>query len=260
MLSWISLSVLLVGCHSKQQLKDEVADLLLEHPELVTKSIEKNPLQYVEAFQGAVKSAQKELADKKRLDEKRRFEESFANPLKPSIRSDEAMMGSADAPLVLVEYSDFQCPFCKKAKETVTSLRSQYKGRIVWIYKHLPLSFHPQAMISAQFFEALRRQDPKLAFAFHDQLFANQSKLRNGEKFLMNVAKDVGANMTKLKKDVHSKEVIERIKEDMKEAQKFGLNGTPGFLLNGIAVRGAYPLSHFQKIISELKKRQMVVL
>ena len=115
-------------------------------------------------------------------------------------------------------------------------------------------------MISAQYFEAIRLQNEEKAFKFHDEIFNNQRKLKNGKKFLDATAKKLGVNMGKLAKDVKSKEVQERIKQDMAEAAKFGIQGTPGFVLNGIAVRGAYPPSHFDKIVKELKKRDLVNL
>ena len=150
------------------------------------------------------------------------------------IRKDEAIRGPKDAPLTLVEYSDFECPFCSRGYETVVSLLKKYDGKIRFIYKHLPLSFHEQAMISAKYYEAIRLQDEKKAFAFHDEVFKNQRKLKNGESFLQATAKQVGADMGKLKKDLNSEAVQRRIDEDTKEAGNFGMQGTPGFLLNGV--------------------------
>ena len=107
-------------------------------------------------------------------------------------------------------------------------------------------------MISSQYYEAIRLQSEEKAFEFHDQIYKNQSKLRTGEAFLKKLAKDLKVNMTKLAKDVQSKEVKERIEADIAEANKFGFQGTPGFILNGVPVKGAYPLSHFEGIIEKL--------
>ena len=130
-----------------------------------------------------------------------------------------------------------------------------YPGKVAFIYKHLPLSFHKQAMIASQYYEGIRLQDEKKAFKFHDLVFEKQRQLRNGESFLKKLAKQVGADMAKLEKTVNSESVKKRIEEDMQEAAGFGMQGTPGFLINGVPVKGAYPFSHFKGIIEELTKR-----
>ena len=139
-------------------------------------------------------------------------------------------------------------------------LMDKYPGKIRFIYKHLPLSFHEQAMPAAQYYEAVRLQDEKKAFAFHDEIFKNQAKLKNGKAFLDATAKKVGADMARLKKDVESEAVKNRIEADIKEAGSFGMQGTPGFLLNGVPVRGAYPAEYFVSLIDELQKRGKVKL
>ena len=113
-------------------------------------------------------------------------------------------------------------------------------------------------MISAQYFEAIRIQDSEKAFAFHDMIFKNQAKLKEGTAFLDSAAKKVGADMVKLKKDLNTDAVKDRIAADIAEAGKFGMSGTPGFLINGVPVRGAYPPEHFISIVEELQKRGLV--
>lgn len=248
----------LAACNNDANLKDRLAEILKENPEIVTKSIEQNPAVYVEAIQKAVGAAQADLAKKKEEEEKKRYEESFNNPLQPNIRSDEAIRGPKDAPLTLVEYSDFECPFCFRGYETVNELMEKYEGKIRFVYKHLPLSFHPQAMIAAQYFEAIRIQSPEKAFEFHDEIFKNQKKLQNGEAFLKSIAKNLKVDMKKLEADVNSEAVMARIAEDQKEAEKFGIQGTPGFLINGIPVKGAYPANYFDEIIKTLKEKGKV--
>ena len=86
-------------------------------------------------------------------------------------------------------------------------------------------------MVSSKYYEALRVQNPELAFKFHDELYKNQSKIKTGEKYFKTVAKKLGANMAKLKKDVKSKAVEERIDADLKEAAKFGMKELQGLFL-----------------------------
>ncbi len=252
--------MIFAGCTTDDQLKEKMGKILKDNPKMITDVIEKNPADFILTFQKAAKDAQGVLAKKKEEEEKQKLAQAYDNPLVPVIRKDESIRGKKGAPLVLVEYSDFECPYCTRGFNTVVELMKKYGDKLQFIYKHLPLSFHRQAMLASQYYEAIRLQDEKKAFKFHDEIFKNQRKLKNGEKFLKATAKSLGVNMAKLAKDYKSAPVLARIEEDQKEAAKFGMQGTPGFLLNGIPVKGAYPTSHFDGIIEELKKRGKVKL
>jgi protein-disulfide isomerase len=256
----ISFGVIVASCQTQSSFEDKLSKTLKEKPELIINVIEENPSLFMTAIQNAAKSAQADLAKKRQLDEANKLEAAFNKPLKPMIRKDETFRGDANAPITLVEYSDFECPFCSRGFATVKDLLAKYKGQIRFVYKHLPLSFHPQAMISAQYYEALRLQSGSLAIKFHDAIFDNQGKLKNGEKFLKKISKDIGADMKRLAKDINSEKVKLRIKEDMDEAKKFGMQGTPGFIIQGIPVKGAYPTAYFENIINKLKEKKLVQL
>ncbi len=248
-------SIFIVSCTSNEKMKSQITQILKDDPTVLTQAIEKHPAEFIEALQKAAKNAQEEMGKKREEEEKVKLAESFDKPLMAEIRKDESIRGPKDAPITLVEYSDFECPFCSRGYETVQGLLKKYEGKIRFVYKHLPLSFHEQAMISAKYYEAIRLQDEKKAFAFHDAIFKNQSKLKNGVAFLDATAKQVGADMGKLKKDLNSSAVTSRIEEDVKEAGTFGMQGTPGFLINGIPVRGAYPVEYFVNLVDELQKK-----
>jgi len=261
MKSLVLVSVLglsLSACSYKKNLKEEVTKILKEDPSILQEVIEENPTEFISSFQKALKDAQTQIAKQRKEDEAFQLENNFKNPLQAKIRKDELIIGKTNAPLTLIEYTDFECPFCKRGKETIVKLKEKYGDKIKIIYKHMPLSFHKNAKIASQYYEAIRIQDDSKAISFHDKIFESQEKLRLGESFLIKLAKEVGADIEKVKRDLNSKEVIARIKEDESEAQKFGFQGTPGFLLNGIPVRGAYPAEHFVKIVEELKKRKLV--
>lgn len=249
-LTMIALIVSACNVNEKQ-----LAETLKKNPKILTDAIKENPAEFIEALNEAVKSAQGDLRKKQEEAERKKLEESFSNPLKAEIRKDELIRGPKDAPITLIEYSDFECPFCTKGFKTVQDLMDKYGNKIRFVYKHLPLSFHPNAMPAAQYYEAIRMQSEDKAAKFHDKVFADQGGLRKGEKFLKKLAKDVGADMKKVQKDKDSKAVKERIAQDMAEAKKFGFQGTPGFLLNGIPVKGAYPTSHFVQIVEQLKEK-----
>jgi protein-disulfide isomerase len=260
-MKYLSITMMLVSmaflssCTSDGKMKEQMAKLLKDDPKILAEAIEKHPVEILEALQKAAKTAQEEMGKRREDEEKKKLEESFDKPLMAKIRADESIRGPKEAPITLVEYSDFECPFCSRGYDTVVNLLKKYEGKIRFVYKHLPLSFHDKAMISAQYYEAIRLQDEKKAFAFHDEIFKNQKKLQNGKAFLDATAKQVGANMAKLAKDLNSDAVKNRIAEDMKEAEGFGMQGTPGFLLNGIPVRGAYPAEYFTSLVDELQKK-----
>lgn len=240
--------------------KDEIKKIIKENPDIITETIEANPSEFIDALNKAVKIAQETEGKRRQEKEKKALEESYNNPLQPTISENEVFRGNKDGVLTLVEYSDFECPFCSRGFNTVMEILKKYEGKIRFVYKHLPLSFHPNAMPASQYFEAIKLQDAEKAWKFHDEIYNNQRKLKNGEKFLESVAKKLNVDMKKLKKDISSEAVQKKIDADMEEAAKFGFQGTPGFILNGIPVKGAYPLSHFENIIEELKKRGKISL
>ena len=178
-------------------------------------------------------------------------EEEFKNPKKPKLDPSRAVLGSRSAKIHIIEYSDFQCPYCKKGAEVLKEVKEKYKGKIMVQFKNLPLPFHPFAMPASKVFEAIALQDAKKAYAFHDAVFASQESLGQGDAFLFETAKKVGANVEQVKKDMNSDKVKKRIEEDMEEAKSFGIQGTPGFLVMGVAVKGAYPKEEFFSIIEK---------
>ncbi len=259
---------LFTGCsagESDDQFKERVAQVLKENPEILFEVIQENPVEFMDAFQAALDDAREAYAEKMAEQEKAKqeqmIEDAIAKPLQPSIREDEAIRGDKQAPLVLVEYSDFECPACRSGFRIVRGLKQKYGDQIQVIYKHLPLiGKHPHALPASKYYEALRLQDPEKAFAFHDQVFINQERLQEGESFLNETAKNVGADMKRLAADLKSDVVVDRIKADMQEATSFGFNGTPGFILNGVPLHGAYPLGYFESLIGKLQERGVVKL
>ena len=250
----LCIAALLGGC-SDAGFNGKLKKALKEDPSILAEAIEANPADFMMAVQKAARNAQEEMAKKRKEEEQKKLTEAYDNPLTPEIRKDETIRGTKGAPIVLVEYSDFECPYCARGFKTVMALLDKYKGKVQFIYKHLPLSFHRNAIITSQYYEALRLQSEALAIKFHDEIYNDQSKLRTGENYLKSVAKKLGANMDKLQKDYKSKAVMDRIDADQKEAAKYDMQGTPGFIINGVPVKGAYPVEHFVQIIDELQKR-----
>ncbi len=161
-------------------------------------------------------------------------------------------MGAKNAKVTIIEFSDFECPYCSRGYATVKEVLKEYPNDVRVLFKHLPLDFHPKAMPAAKYFEAIAMQDHEKAIKYHDAVFQNQDKLRSeGEAFMKKVAKDLGVNMKKLETDIASEAVMKRIQADIDEAKGFEISGTPGFLINGVSLRGAYPFSEFKSIIDK---------
>jgi protein-disulfide isomerase len=226
---------------------------LKENPDILVEAIKENPADIMLALSEAQRLAQSDMAKKREEEEKKELEKAFETPLTPEIRSDESFMGSKDAPITIVEYTDFQCPYCKKGADNIKEVMQRHKGKVRVVLKHLP--FQQNSMPAALHYEAIRLQSPDKAWSFYDRIFKEQARVREGEKFFKEVAKAVGANMARLDLDIKSDEVMSRIQQDMQEAEKFGITGTPGFVVNGVPIRGAYPPDYFDFIIEELKKR-----
>jgi protein-disulfide isomerase len=248
-LLWAAMAVLVaVGCTSKQQLQKVIE----ENPEIVFQAIKKNPKKFVEVVNEAVKTAQESAREDEAKNAQAQMEEEMKNPKHPVIEDGRVIFGNPKAPITIVEYSDFQCPYCGRGFQTVKEVEKEYGDKVRIVFKHLPLDFHPMAMPAAKYFEAIALQDPKKAEKFHDEVFSNQKDLNTGgEKYLQSVAKKVGANVAKVEKDINSPAVQKRIATDMEEAKKFDFSGTPGFLINGVSLRGAYPAPEFKKIIDK---------
>lgn len=242
-----AMAFVLTNCApSAKQIKDAVE----KDPSIVFVAIEKYPDQFIEVVNKAAQEAQRKSQDKAIAEETKKRDEEFANPLKPVIEDGRVIFGNKDAKVTIVEYSDFECPYCSKGFQTIKQVRSEYPNDVRIVFKHLPLDFHPQAMPAAKYFEAVARQDAAKAEKFHDAVFENQGELRaKGEEFLKNTAKKVGADMKKLDKDLKDPSLMTRINADMEEAKKFNFSGTPGFLINGVSLRGAYPYPEFKTII-----------
>lgn len=233
---------------SAKQLKDAIE----KDPSIVFVAIEKDPEKFIEVVNKAAQEAQKKAQEKSVQDETKQREAEFANPATPVIEDGRVIFGAKDAPITIVEYSDFECPYCTRGHQTIKQVMEEYKGKVRIVFKHLPLDFHPKAMPAARYFEAVGMQGHDKAEKFHDLIFENQSSLREkGEAFLKEAAKKAGADMAKVAKDLNSDAITKRITADMEEAKKYNFSGTPGFLINGVSLRGAYPFPAFKEIIDK---------
>lgn len=159
--------------------------------------------------------------------------------------------GPKHAKVTIVEFSEFQCPFCSRALPTLKQVQEKYGKDVALVFMSQPLPFHNNAMIASQAFMAAHRQGK--AWELHDKMFANQQALSQPD--LEKYAQEVGLNMARFKKDLEDPKIKEQIKADQDLGNSVGANGTPTFFINGRELVGAQPFSAFQTIIDdELKK------
>lgn len=247
-LIYVILGLALVNCApSAKQLKEAIE----KDPSIVFVAIEKDPDKFIEVVNKAAREAQKKAQEKAMAEANTKRDDEFKNPLKPEIDEARVIFGNKSAKVTIVEYSDFECYYCSKAHATVKQLLKDYPNDVRIVYKHLPIDdIHPHATLSAKYFEAVAKQSHDKALKFHDLLFENQKTLQaKGETYLKEAAKKVGADVNKIGKDLNDESIMKRIIADTEEARKFEFSGTPGFLINGVSLRGAYPIEEFKKII-----------
>ncbi len=137
--------------------------------------------------------------------------------------------GPTDAKVTIVEWSDFQCPFCGQAKDLVHQILDAYPKDVRFVFKNYPLPFHPNAMPAAKAAVAAGKQGK--FFEMHDKLFENQRTLAP-DKYL-EWAKEIGLDIEQFKKDMEAPETAASITQDMKEAGEVGVRGTPSFFIDG---------------------------
>ena len=158
-------------------------------------------------------------------------------------------IGPEDASVTLIEFSDFQCPFCARVTPTLEQIQETYGDDVRIVFKHLPLRIHPQAPMAHAASEAAKAQGK--FWEMHDLIFANPRQLTE-EKFV-EYAGQIDLDVEQFKVDMASPEVKKRVDADVAEASQLGVTGTPGFFINGKFVSGAKPFADFkQRIDAEL--------
>ncbi len=170
------------------------------------------------------------LADLKRQEDKNKplNEEKIAKISK----DDAASFGPDDAKVTIVEFSDFECPFCSRAADVASKVKEKYGDKVRFVFRHFPLPFHPNAHAAAQ--ASLEAESQGKFWAFHDKLFANQKALDRSS--LEGYAKEVGMDLGKLKKALDDQTHKEQVDADMKLGEEVAVDGTPTMFLNGARV------------------------
>jgi protein-disulfide isomerase len=164
--------------------------------------------------------------------------------------------GPVSAPVVLVEYTDYQCPYCSSVQPTIAALMERYDGQIRHVFKNLPLPMHQQAQLAGE--AALCAQDQGKYWEFHDWLFQNQRTMNRDS--MVAQAGELGMDGSLFDACIAEGTYRARVDADMKEARGFGITGTPGFMINGRVLTGAQPYEAFETIIDEELTRKGIAI
>jgi len=163
---------------------------------------------------------------------------------------DDSIKGDEDAPVTIVEFSDYECPFCTKFYEqSLQQIEKNYidTGKVKFIYRDFPLSFHQNAQKAAEAAECAGEEDKY--FEMHDLLF--EKGVSGGVSAFKQYAKDIGLNTKKFDQCLDSGEMAKEVQDDFIAGQQLGVSGTPAFFINGKLVSGAQPYSVFEQIIEQ---------
>ncbi len=164
---------------------------------------------------------------------------------------DAPVMGSADADVVIVEFSDYQCPFCKRVRPTIWRLLDEHEGKVGYIFMDFPLSFHRDAQKAHEAAHCAGEQGKY--FDFNKKLFTNQKAMKVDD--LKKYAKELGLDTKQFNACLDEGKYKDRVGEFMQRGVNAGVSGTPAFFINGIMLSGAQPYDAFEEIVVEELKR-----
>ena len=158
------------------------------------------------------------------------------------------VVGPVDAPVTLVEFSDFHCPFCMRVEQTLKNILERYPSKVRLVYRQFPIQgLHPQARPASE--ASLCAHDQGKFWEYHDVLFAQAPKA--GDDDLKQYAKDVGLDTEKFSSCLFRSAYHEAVQRDIDEANRLGIEGTPAFFINGRFLNGAQPMEKFVQIIED---------
>jgi len=190
------------------------------------------------------------------LKSKRGFKLTLAQPNLPRIEvaATGPSRGPENAPVTIVEFSDFQCPYCGREYPVVERLMKEYDGRVRLVFRHFPLDFHNFAQKAAEAGACAADQGGEKFWKLHDRMFTNQQKLAVDD--LKGYAKEVGLDSARFDKCLDGSEKRALVESDEKAGQEVGVTGTPAFFVNGIFINGAVPYEQFKDAIERELKRK----
>ncbi len=222
------------------EMVEAVRRVLLAHPEIVLEALAKDRVALYHL-----------VAQGNRILQRRQWEQAVRqkvkDPLRPALDPRRVWFGDPGAPNVIVEYSDFLCSACARGARYLEQLLAKYPHCFRVLLKHSPASELSEDI--AIYYEAIGRQSPAKARRFAEELFRNQAEVK--QKKLLAVERMVaglGLDKKRFRRDLADKALRQRVQRDAAEAEGFGLEGTPIFIVNGVPLEGAATVSIFEDL------------
>ena len=215
------------------QLKEAMRRVLQENPEIILDVLGQHSEEVLLLLQNAAEAKRvKAMTDNWDSDAKEPKHINFTG---------RAGKGPQNAPVTIVAYSDFLCPYCKQARDVTEAALKAHPKDVRFVFKNYPLAkLHPAAEIAAKYYIAAGLQDNDKAMKYHDALFDAQDKLaKDGENCLKDTAKALGFDLDRLVKDAHGGKVAAMLAEDQGEARGMGIKGAPFLVINNLILPGA---------------------
>jgi protein-disulfide isomerase len=215
------------------QLEQQILQVIRKNPAIILEVLQKYAIEQQQKEQQAqadtFKTARKQLT---------------------SLIGDSPTMGAKDRKIVMVEFSDFQCPYCATASVELKKFMAKHQDKVTLVYKHFPLTqIHPEALPAARAAWAANKQGK--FWEYHDALFANQAKL--SESLYLEIATKLKLDLNRFNAD--RKLADNSITTDFALGRKVGVEGTPTFILNGEVVAGSASLADLEKALAEASKK-----
>ena len=233
----IGLMLLFTGCSSVTE-------------ESLYSAMKKNPQKFMQALRETAEAAQKTEMESMVSEREAQMEKDLKNPRPVIVDNARLIFGDAKAPVTIVKYADFQCPACRMGYMTLEEIKKKYADKIKVIHKNIPLPMHPQAPLAAEIFEAMLIVDKNLAKKFYKKAYETLGQWGSDEQ-VWKMAQGLGIKKSVVEKEIAKGVVEKRLKEDMDEHQRLGFQGTPMYMVNGVAMEGA---PNFQQIAAVIEK------
>ncbi len=215
------------------QLEKQILEVIRRHPDVMLEVLQK----YAIEQQAKEQKAQANALNLARKDTK-------------SYIGNSPTTGASNRQIVMVVFSDFQCPFCATADKSVKQFMTKHQDKVTLVYKYFPLTqIHPEALPAARAAWAANKQGK--FWEYHDALYTNQAKL--GEAFYLQTATSLKLDLNKFNAD--RKIADNAIVEDFRLGRKLGIDGTPTFIINGEVVTGAASLADLEKALAQATKK-----
>lgn len=167
----------------------------------------------------------------------------------PEVTNEDHIRGNKDAPVTIVEFSDLQCPFCRRFHPTMQQILQNYPNQVRWVYKHFPLdAIHSEARPAAEASECVWEQKGEDGFwQFVDGVFENQDRI--GSALYRELAQQTGVNTAQFEQCVSSRKYQQKVEDQYQQGVAAGVQGTPGSFVNGEEVSGAVPYTQLESVV-----------